>query len=152
MTTPLLHDYVPLGLTFHSDANATPPPCLIGHVPCVNRASANYFLVSLALLPNGNVFCGDEESPDQPVRFVNTSVAALARYIEAHADYTNDTIYRCQLDGSDHFEGHFLREIGTLVAQFHAIDPEAIASRENWWPYILDPILAEFRRRINHAR
>lgn len=112
----------------------------------MNRDTATYFDVSLVVTANGNVFAGDEESPDQPIRFVNTSVDAFARFIKAHADYTNETIYRCQMDGSEDFESHFLSRIGTLVAQLHEIDPDAIGDRANWWPYSVDSQLAEYHR------
>ena len=144
MADPSLHDYAPLELTFRADAKATVPPRQIGNVLCLNRAPGNYFVVSLLLTPHGSVFCGDEGSPDQPVRFVNTTVDALAKFIKVHADYTNDRIYRCQLSGREDFKTLFLRGIGALVAQFHVIDADAVASRDNWWPYILDAKLAEY--------
>jgi hypothetical protein len=140
-----LHDYAPLGLTFRADANAVTPPRHIGNVLCANRATGTYFHVSLLVTPDGSVFCGNEESPDQPIRFVNTTVDALAKFIKAHADYTNETIHRCQLRGEDIFETLFLSRIGALVAQLQVIDFEAVASRDNWWPHILDSRLAEYR-------
>ena len=147
VANPFLHDYAPLGLTFRAGANGLVAPRHIGTVLRKNRATGKYFHASLLVTPNGNVFCGDGESADQPVRFVNTNVDAFEEFIKSHSDYTNDTIYSCQLDGSESFESHFLREIAALVAKFQLIDYDAIASRDNWWPYILDPTIAEYRRR-----
>lgn len=145
MANPSLHDYVPLGLTFCADANAAVPPRHIGSARCVNRITGNYFHVSLLVAPDGSVFCGNEKTPHECKRFVNTTVDAFARFIKAHADYTNDVIHRCQLDGRAGLESLFLRGIVGLVAQLQVIDFEAVASRDNWWPHILDSRLAEYR-------
>jgi hypothetical protein len=146
VTDPSLDNYAPLGLTFTADANAMPPPCVIGNISCVNRAAAKYYLVSLIVTSDGSVFCGDEESPDQPVQLVNTTVSALAKFIKAHRNFTNDKLSFCERDGRRMFESYFLRRIGALVVQFQIIDPDAVASRDNWWPYTLDCKLAEYRR------
>jgi hypothetical protein len=84
--------------------------------------------------------------PALPIRFVNTTVDALAKFIDAHANYTNRIIGDCQLEGRANFEMIFAREIVALVAEFQAIDPKAVASRDNWWPHTVDPKLAEYRR------
>ena len=138
MAEPSLQDYRPLGLTFRDNIDEDQCSGVIGSVACARRGVGASFDVSLVVKPDWTVFAGDERSPDQPIRFVNSTLGALAKFIEAHAQYTDDTLDRCQLDERSTFKSLFVSRIVVLIAQLRSLDAAALADRECWWPYTID--------------
>ena len=98
--------------------------------------------ILISVTQNGSIYAGTHEIPDAPLIFVNSAVDALHEFVDVHAEYTNCTIDRCQLDGSGDFDAVFIANIHILIHKFRSIDSKALDCRNNWWPRKIDPVIA----------
>jgi hypothetical protein len=81
---------------------------------------------------DGQIFSVPEEGVDVPVRFVNTDIQSLARFV---------TIY---LQALPHLrivdDDEASRMVDRLEVQFNEVDPQALSDDENWWAVILEQV------------
>jgi len=139
------HKYIPLSLWLCDDTSDRTE--VIGCVWYFEPPGEERHLISLILSSDGGVYSGTREKPNTPVVFVNSSVSALHHFVDAHSDYTNNTMDKCQIIGSNDFESIFASDVDNLICAFREIDKKALERQGNWWPLTINRSIVKYRSR-----